>query len=88
MKIKPSTRVLAAVMAFIMVMVLVPFSPMTTTAVEGSGSSSTYVFDPDSQVALGADKDAIAAGTTYTDGFFTVEGTVTQRVKSDAVYCV
>ena len=54
----------------------------------GSSGSGTYVFDPDTQVTLGADKEAIAAGTTYTDGFFTVVGTVTQRVKSDAVYCV
>ncbi len=61
-------------------------APATTAA--SSGASGTYVFDPDTQVTLGADKDAIAAGTTYTDGFFTVEGTVTQRVKSDAVYCV
>ena len=61
-------------------------APATTAA--SSGASGTYVFDPDTQVALGADKDAIAAGTTYTDGFFTVAGTVTQRVKSGAVYCV
>ena len=41
-----------------------------------------------SDVVVGADKDAIAAGTTYADGYFTIVGTVTQRVKDGAVYCV
>ena len=41
-----------------------------------------------SDVVVGADKDAIAAGTTYADGYFTIVGTVTQRVKDGSVYCV
>ena len=41
-----------------------------------------------SDVVAGADKDAIAEGTTYADGYFTIVGTVTQRVKDGAVYCV
>ena len=41
-----------------------------------------------SDVVVGADKDAIAEGTTYADGYFTIVGTVTQRVKDGAVYCV
>ena len=61
----------------------------TTAASAGTGASGTYVFDPDTQVTVGEDKAAITAGTTYTDGFFTVVGTVTQRVNSSgAVYCV
>ncbi len=65
-------------------------APETTPAPTqpSGGASGSFVFDPDSQVTLGADKDVVAAGTTFTDGFFTVEGTVKQRVKNGAVYCV
>ncbi len=65
-------------------------APETTPAPTqpSGGASGSVVFDPDTQVALGTDKDVIAAGTTFTDGFFAVEGTVKQRVKNGSVYCV
>ena len=47
----------------------------------------TYVFHY-SDVVAGADKDAIAEGTTFANGYFTIVGGVTQRVKDGAVYCV
>ena len=76
----------------------VSINPKGHSFVEGSCTACGEV-DPEyngpktysfhfSDVVVGADKDAIAEGTTYADGYFTIVGTVTQRVKDGAVYCV
>ena len=76
----------------------VSINPKGHSFVEGACSACGEV-DPEyngpktysfhfSDVVAGADKDAIAEGTTYADGYFTIVGTVTQRVKDGAVYCV
>ena len=48
--------------------------------------SNSHKFDATVDVVVGADKGAVEAGT-YCD-FFNIYGTVTQRVKSDAVYAI
>ncbi len=45
--------------------------------------TGTYTFNA-SDVAYGSDKEIISNGTTYADGFFTIEGTVTKRIDSNA----
>ncbi len=76
-------RFLSALMAFAMLLSLLPAGVFAA-----EGDTAVHQFTPAEHVALGADKDVIAEGTTYADGYFTVVGTVTQRVKSGAVYAV
>ncbi len=49
-----------------------------------------HSFNSLKDVTPGADKDAIAAGTTYDDGYFTVVGSVTQRYDAEkgGVYAI
>ena len=55
-----------------------------------AGEPTEYTFDSLVDVTPGKDKDAIAAGTTYADGYFKVVGTVTQRYSESkgGVYAV
>ncbi len=68
---KTVSKILLAVMALVMIVSMLPMSAMAAT--------SEYHFNSLTDVTPGADKEAIAAGTTYADGFFTTVGTVTQR---------
>ncbi len=47
-----------------------------------------HSFDATTDVTVGADKDIVADGTRFDNGFFKIVGTVTQRVKEGAVYAV
>ncbi len=47
-----------------------------------TGTPVKYVFDATTLTAS-ADKEAVAAGTTFADGYFKAEGTVTMRTNSD-----
>ena len=64
----------------------------TVTSIDvkvGDGTTSTeHSFDASRDVTLGSNKEAIAEGTTYSNGYFTIVGTVTQRVSSGAVSSV
>ena len=75
MKIKPSTRVLAAVMAFIMVMVLVPLRPMTSTAV-----ANTYTLDASTLASFSAGAKADGTAEVSADGFFTLHWSAASSV--------
>lgn len=55
----------------------------------------TYVFETNTVVikdadgnVVSTDKAEVPAGSTYVDGYFTITGIVTQRIKEGAVYCV
>lgn len=48
-------------------------------------TSGTHIFQA-SDVELGADKDPIAAGFTYVNGLFKIEGSVTKRVDEGAEF--
>lgn len=48
-------------------------------------TSGTHIFEA-SDVELGADKDSIAAGTSYADGLFIIEGNVIKRVDDGAEF--
>ena len=54
------------------------------------GEPAEYNFDSLVDVTPGADKDVIAAGTTYADGYFKVVGSVTQRFQESkgGVYAI
>ena len=81
MKANTSRRLLAVIIALLMMVQLLPTS-LLVAAVESD--TVTYTFDATKDVTLGnADKEAIAEGTTYADGYFKVVGTVTQRTDSD-----
>ena len=69
--------------AMVLLMVI-SMLPMGGTVIRAMADETTKVFDATTLDGTGvADKDAIAEGTTYADGFFKVVGTVTQRTKDD-----
>ena len=81
MKIRSNHRLLAMLIALVMVLQLLPTALLAHAA---DNDTLTHVFDATTDVAVVADKEVISAGTTYADGFFTVVGKVTQRTNGDA----
>lgn len=78
---KKKRSLLSIVMALLMVISLVP---MGSVAGEAFADTNEVVFDVTTIPATGVnDKDPIAEGTTFVDGFFKVVGKVTQRINDD-----
>lgn len=76
---KLKKRLAAATMALLMVVGLIPVG----RPVQVLADQTAKVFDATEIDAAGVvDKDEIAEGTTYADGFFKIVGSVTQRLDS------
>ncbi len=82
MKSKTRSRVLASLMALLMVVGLIPTNLLG--GVVAFAESTTYTFDPSAEASItGAEKKAtIADGTTFADGFFTLVGAATRANSS------
>ena len=73
-------RLTALAAAALMVIGMIPMGPV----VEAKADETTYVLDATALDATGVnDKDPVAEGTMYADGYFKVVGAVTQRTNSD-----
>ncbi len=75
---KKIKRQFSIVISLIMIAVMLPFGSLQVQAADAK------LFDATSISAAGVtDKDPIAEGTTFENGFFEIVGTVTQRLSSD-----
>jgi len=80
MKKKRRQRVLAVIMATLMIVGLIPTDFGVTVA---KAASSTHIFDATTISSSGvADKAVIAENTTFDSGYFKAVGVITQRVST------